>query len=165
MSGGVGVGTNNGRSDDRYRWTEVETDFGDFGEITLSIRSLSLPKFNSLISYIPFWNAWRWSWDGLMWAQKNVCLLWACRSARLLPGPLKAEGVACLGQHQRLRMNPIYKEVPYQKSGQDTICCWNPGSVCMHKITRPLWLVQSERHTNVVLALKIRVPAHRSQQD
>lgn len=48
------VGINDGKSDIDHRWRKVETDLGDFEEIRLSIRSLGLPKFNLLISYISF---------------------------------------------------------------------------------------------------------------
>lgn len=48
MTGGGRVGINNGGSKDRRK---VETDFGDLREI--SLRSLRLPKFNSLIFYFP----------------------------------------------------------------------------------------------------------------
>lgn len=54
MTDGERVGINDGKSDIDHRRRKVETDLGDFEEIRLSIRSLSLPKFNLLISSISF---------------------------------------------------------------------------------------------------------------
>lgn len=54
MTDGERVGINDGKSDMDHRRRKVETDLRDFEEIRLSIRSLGLPKFNLLISYISF---------------------------------------------------------------------------------------------------------------
>lgn len=37
-----------------------------------------------------------------------------------------------LSQQQRSRINPTYKNVLFQKSGQETIYCGDPGCVYMH---------------------------------
>lgn len=43
-----------------------------------------------------------------------------------------------LSQQQRFRINPKYKKVLYQRSGQEAVYWGDPGCIHMHKIAWPL---------------------------